>query len=86
MRYKVVLLFLGFIQLDSTRTQAFTTVNTVHRFKKNDKKKIRPPYPIVQTSVTTNQQLFFGLTPELYGFLIILNFSWGLYMNCNGNT
>ncbi len=52
-----MLLFLGFIQLDSTQTQAFT-VNAVHTLKK---KKIRPPYPIVQTIVTPNQQLFFGL-------------------------
>ena len=60
--YKVVLLFLGFIQLDSTPTQAFTTVNTVHKFKKNCLKKICPPYPIVQTFVIPNQQLFvFGL-------------------------
>ena len=30
-----MLLFLGFIQLDSTGTQAFITVNTVHPFKKD---------------------------------------------------
>ena len=33
------MLFLGFIQFDSTRTQALTTVNTVHTLKKIKKKK-----------------------------------------------
>ena len=34
-----MLLFFGFIQLDRTRTQAFTTINTVHTFNKNNLKK-----------------------------------------------
>ncbi len=62
-----MLQFLGFIQLDSTRTHTFTTVNTVQTFKKKIKfKKNLPTLPYCPNlhyakPTTSSSSFFFGL-------------------------